>query len=394
MRQPKLLVILPAFVIGGAETVTHNLLKRLDRFECVLLTQADVVDFYAALPVKRYLFDDHHCLSPYELSRTNILRYARAIGAIARRERPDLVLAIMHNGTLFASVAKRLFLMDMPVVGTILGNISAYFAQIGRPPSWMERWIIRQCTHSPVGVIVPSQGVADDLIDGYGAAADRLKVIPNGMDLVEIQQAAQAPLPSSMEKNCPWMVSACRLNMQKDFRTLLLAAEMILRTRRIKLVVVGSGELRGYIEAEAVRLGIGDHVTLTGFQKNPFPYMANADVFVLSSFFEGFGNVIVEAMALGVPVVASDCPSGPREIIEDEKDGFLVPTGDWKAMAWRCQQLLGDEGLRRTIGEAGLVKAGTFEVGAMVSGFEEYLSEILGRGTEMRATGKRIGRVS
>lgn len=394
MRRPKLLVILPASVIGGAETVTHNLLKRFTQFECVLLTQADVADSYAALPVKRYLFDDHHCLSPYELSRTNILRYARAIGAITRRERPDLVLAIMHNGTLFASVAKRLFRLDMPVVGTILGNISAYFAQIGRLPSWMERWIIHRCLHSPDGVIVPSQGVADDLIDGYGAAADRLKVIPNGMDLVGIQQAARAPLPSTMEKSCPWIVSACRLNMQKDFRTLLLATEMILRTRRIKLVVVGSGELQGYIEAEVARLGIGDHVILTGFQENPFPYMANADVFVLSSFFEGFGNVIVEAMALGVPVVASDCPSGPGEIIEDEKDGLLVPLGDWKAMARRCQQLLGDEGLKRIIGEAGRAKARTFEVSTMVSAFEEYLSEMLCCGSKPRAAGKRIGRVS
>jgi len=394
MKRPKLLVVLPASVIGGAETVTYNLLERLAGFECVLMEQADVADFYSALPVKHYVFDDQQCQNPYDLSYVNTLRYARAVGSIAKMEQPNLILAMMHNGTLFASVAQRLFRSSIPVVGTILGNISAYFTQLDRSPTRRERWIIRQCLHYPVGVVTPSQGVADDLINAYGAEVDRVKVISNGMDIVGIRAASTAPLPLFITKDCPWLVSACRLNQQKDFLTLLLAVAAILRTRRVKLVIVGGGELHGYIEEEAGRLGIADHVILTGFQKNPFPYMANADIFILSSFFEGFGNVIVEAMALGVPVVASDCPSGPREIIEDGNDGFLVSIGDWKAMAARCLELLGDERRRQGMGQAGQAKAQAFEVGAMVSAFEDYLSEMLSRGKQLKSGRKWFRRAS
>jgi glycosyltransferase involved in cell wall biosynthesis len=283
----------------------------------------------------------------------------------------------MHNGTLFAAVAKDFLFLGAPVVGTILGNVSAYFAASEREPSTLERWIVRRCLRSPSGVITPSCGVRDDLVINHGALEERLRVIHNGVDLDRCRRMAREDILLPVVKDLPWIVSACRFSVQKDFRTLLAAFGAILSVKPAKLILVGDGELRDEVKKMASDLGILDHIVMTGFQENPFPYLIQADVFVLSSFFEGFGNVIVEAMALGVPVVATDCPSGPGEIIVDGESGFLVPVGDVGAMADRCLVLLGDRERRESLIRAGLRRAEAFGADAMVAAFEDYLMRTL-----------------
>jgi glycosyltransferase involved in cell wall biosynthesis len=376
-ERPRLLVILPADVIGGAETRSYNLLKGLHSFDCALVTQASIAGFYSGLGIRIHRFDEFGGSNPYGFSYRNILRYAWAVRAIARHERSELILAFMHNGTLFASVARDLFFLRTPVIGTILGNVSAYFASLGRAPSYTERWIVRRCLRRPTGLITPSRGVRDDLIKNHGARPEKLKLIHNGVDLDRCRRAARKVPLLDILKEDPWIVSACRFSIQKDFHTLLTAFRAILSERPAKLILIGDGESRESIRTIASDLGVLDHVVLTGFQENPFPYLAKADVFVLSSFFEGFGNVIVEAMALGVPVVASDCPSGPGEIIIDGETGFLVPVGDWRAMADRCLLLLGDCKRRESLIHAGLRRAEVFGVDAMVAAFEDYLMRAL-----------------
>ncbi|QJD31194.1 glycosyltransferase [Methylococcus geothermalis] len=376
-KKPRLLVVLPANVIGGAETRTYNLLKGLRAFDRALLTHASISGFYDNLSIPIHCFDEFGASSPYEFTYRNIVRYAWAVRTVARREKSQLVLALMHNGTLFASMAKDIFFLGVPVVGTILGNVSAYFAALDRAPFLRERWIVRRCLRSPSGVITPSCGVRDDLIKNHGALEEKLRVIHNGVDIDRCRRMAREDILLPAVKDLPWIVSACRFSMQKDFRTLLAAFKVILSVKPAKLILVGDGELRDEVTKMASDLGILGNIVLTGFQENPFPYLVQADVFVLSSFFEGFGNVIVEAMALGVPVVASDCPSGPGEIIVDGESGFLVPVGDWGAMADRCLVLLGDRERRESLIQAGLHRAEVFGADAMVAAFEDYLMRTL-----------------
>ncbi|QXP91767.1 glycosyltransferase [Methylococcus capsulatus] len=373
--KPRLLVILPADVIGGAETVVFNLLAGLRGFDCVLLTQSAIADFYRGCDIRLYLFDDWRCGQPYRLSVGNGLRYAWAIRSVVRRERPNLVLSIMHNGTFFASLAKRLFFSRIPLAGTILGSLTGYFTRVGRKPTLLERWVIHCCLTLPDRVIVPSYGVFEDLVDMFGAQPGRLKVIYNGIDVCGVRRKAEQPI--ELTKDRSWIVSASRFSSQKDFPTLLAAFKDVLAHRPARLVLVGDGELRQDIERIASDLGIREHVVMVGFRENPFPYMAQADIFVLSSFFEGFGNVIVEAMALGVPVVASDCPSGPAEIISDGENGFLVPVGDARALADRCVTLLSDDERRSAMVRSGLDRADYFSVGAMLTAFDGCLNEML-----------------
>ncbi|MEW6036730.1 MAG: glycosyltransferase [Pseudomonadota bacterium] len=385
--RPRLLLILPADVIGGAETVVFNLLTGLCGFDCALLTQSAVADFYRRCDIRLYRFDDWQCSQPYRLSVGNSLSYAWAIRAVVRREKPQLVLSIMHNGTLFAALAKRLFFPEIPLAGTILGSLTGYFTRVGRGPSLLERWVIHCCLTLPNRVIVPSRGVFDDLVEAYGASPAKLKVIYNGVDIEDLRRKAKQPV--ELAKDCCWIVSASRFSSQKDFPTLLAAFKEVVAHRPAKLILVGEGELRQDIGRLASELGITQHVVLVGFRENPFPYMAQADIFVLSSFFEGFGNVIVEAMALGVPVVATDCPSGPGEIISNGENGFLVPVGDAHALADRCAILLSDDERRSAMVRSGLERADQFSVDRMLTAFDGYLNEILAgaRFNDVRGSG-------
>ena len=123
-------------------------------------------------------------------------------------------------------------------------------------------------------------------------------------------------------------------------------------------------------------MSLNEDVLLLGFQNNPFQYISKSEVFVLSSFFEGFGNVIVEAMALGVPVISTDCPSGPEEIIEHGINGFLVPVGDYNRMAEYILNILNDNELWNKISLAGLKRAEDFSALKMAKNYEKLFLEL------------------
>ena len=137
------------------------------------------------------------------------------------------------------------------------------------------------------------------------------------------------------DSKLPVVLSAGRLSAAKDYPTLLRAFSSLIKVRPARLVILGEGEERASLEAMVRDLGLKDVVDLPGFVKNPYAYMSKAAVFALSSAWEGFGNVLVEAMAVGTPVVATNCPSGPAEILENGKYGQLVKVGDEEAMAAR-----------------------------------------------------------
>ena len=220
-------------------------------------------------------------------------------------------------------------------------------------------------------LIVPSSGVYDDLVRWFPRARTRACVVHNGVDIARVRALASAQEP--FVKREPWVVMAARLSCQKDHQTLLRAFSGIVENTRARLILVGDGEERAEIERQARELGIGDRLRITGHLDNPFPLMAAADVVVLSSHYEGFGLVLVEAMALGRAVIATDCPSGPAEIIRDGIDGFLVPPRDAACLGARMAALLGDAGLRARIGAAGERRAERFSQDRMFARYREVL---------------------
>lgn len=372
----KLLIVLPASVLGGAEIRTFYLLRSLENFNPVLLTSPDIAGYYHDLGLHIYTLDKLGCGDPYDYSLYSVLRHAWAIKQVANQEHPDIILGMMYNGTFFVSVGCSLLRINSIPVGTILGPVSAYFKYLNRSPSWYEKMLLFYSLNKVAALIVPSYRVGQDIVENFNAKQSRIRTIYNGLDAERIRTAAQ--LPMMMEKNCFWIVSSCRLSSEKDFPTLLQAFRLVRARLEAKLIIIGDGPLRDNILQIAAEMNIAQQdVILVGFQINPFPYVAKADIFVLSSHFEGFGNVIVEAMILGIPVIASDCPFGPGEIIQDTQNGFLVPVGDSATMAHKILILLKNQDIRNTLIQGGWRRAMDFSMMTMVKAYESEFLKLL-----------------
>ena len=164
---------------------------------------------------------------------------------------------------------------------------------------------------------------------------ERITTVYNGVDLRRLDELAASPVADPwFESDAPAVLMAVgRLAPQKDFRNLLKAFARVRSRRGVRLVILGEGPERARLESLAADLGIAADVKMPGAVPNPFAYMARASLFVLSSAWEGFGNVLVEALACGCPIVSTDCPRGPREILDGGAFGPLVPVGDDEALA-------------------------------------------------------------
>lgn len=227
-------------------------------------------------------------------------------------------------------------------------------------------------------IVCNSNGVAEDL-SKFLRKKGKIKVIYNPVVSEKLFELAEEAVdhPWFLDKNIPIILAAGRLNKQKDYPTLLKAFSLVLKEKKARLVILGKGEERKKLENLIEKLNISDKVILLGFQKNPFKFMKRATIFVLSSKVEGFPNVLVEAMALGVPVVSTNCPSGPNEIIKNGENGFLVPVGDEKALAEAILRLLNDSSLKEKFSIESKKSIEKFRAERIIKEWEELFKEIL-----------------
>jgi glycosyltransferase involved in cell wall biosynthesis len=240
------------------------------------------------------------------------------------------------------------------------------------------RSLIGRFYHRADGVVTVSQGVGDGLLE-FGVRSDQIHVVHNAIELAEIQsQARQAP-PDFPAAGIPTVITVGRHARIKDHETLIRAFALTRGRVRARLLLVGQGPLRKRLEALVHELDLADSVVFAGWQDNPFAWMARSDLFVLSSRFEGFGNVIVEAMACGLPVISTDCRSGPREILRDGQDGVLVPSGNVDALAAAMTNLLSDGESRAEFARRSRRRAADFDIALIGVKYEALLQSLVQR---------------
>jgi len=176
--------------------------------------------------------------------------------------------------------------------------------------------------------------VVEDTLEITGMSRDRVVAIRNPVITPELAEQAKAPVDHHwFGDDIPVILGAGRLTPEKDFPTLIRAFSRMRQERPCRLMIIGEGPLQPELESLVTELGLEGCVAFPGFCANPFAYMKRASLFVMSSAWEGSGNVLVEALALGIPSVSTDCPYGPRETLMDGKYGPLVPVGDDEALA-------------------------------------------------------------
>lgn len=251
-----------------------------------------------------------------------------------RRERPSVVLSGLTHVNLVTVLAVRLSGAGSRVV---ISERSILSKSIEYSPYWWERLIlpfVRMIYPLADQTICISKGVAEDLNKLLKLDKSKVKVIYNPISLEEIDRMALEKLTDDyFNVDIPVILGVGRLEDSKDFRTLIRAFSLVRRQRPARLVILGEGSQRRVLQGLIDELQVSEDGRLMGFVANPISYMQHAKVFVLPSLYEGFGRVIIEALAVGTPVVATDCPSGPREILEDGKYGTLVPVQNPERLA-------------------------------------------------------------
>lgn len=285
----------------------------------------------------------------FEIARRSPLLFPWALARYFLKHRPSHVLAAGYDAVAACVLLLRIVERRVPLVISIHSHTSV--ALRGKSGIWAR--VKDRVVYSALrggrlrarGIIAVSEGVANDLVKIIGELpCNKLYTVPNPVVTQTTYALSQAPLDPALDTGGrPWIVFVGRLVPEKGVARLLEAYAGIAARSGVDLVVVGDGPDRKALMRQARGSGLQDRVHFVGEQKNPFPWMREARLLVLPSSFEGFGNVLVEAMLCGTQVVASDCPSGPREILADGAFGQLVPVGAVAPLAEAISRSLSGE---------------------------------------------------
>ena len=335
----KICFVIPTLTSGGAERVAVTVLSALDsRHERMLylFSGADGVYFDRIAPGVRVVV----------ASRRSWLARLFELARFLRTAKPDIVMPFLSYfitaiaAWMAGTGARVVFNQGTPTTGFLEDPDFSWRQPLRRRVfAWMTRWFYRRAD----AVVVTSQGVADDLATRYGVPRAKMRVLHNPVDLEAIAAGAAEALDDPAGEG-PVVVAAGRLAGVKNYPLLLAALEQLNRGTPVHAWILGDGDERARLEQIAAQPPLAGRVRFLGFRRNPWAAIAHADVFVLTSSYEGFGNVLIEAMACGTPVVATRSP-GTVAIIEHGVNGLLV-AHEPAAVAAAISRILSDRPLR------------------------------------------------
>lgn len=370
IKRHRVLFIIPNLEGGGAERVLVGLIRRISRAS---------FEPHLALMNKRgvYLDDVPADVRVYDLKKGSTLSFfglQRRIAGMVRRIDADAVLTFINYSNIVALSSRRIYGWKCPVIVSERTTLGPSL----KPQRFvsLKKFLVRGLYPQAEAVIAVSEGVKTDLIESFAVPKDKIEVIYNPLDIDRLRALAQEDGGGPPASD---IIAVGRLTGAKDYPTLLRAFRHVRMKRDAHLVIAGEGEERGALQSLAVRLGVEGSVVWAGFVQNPYALMARSKVFVLSSAWEGFANVLPEAMACGTAVVATDCRSSPGEIIENGVTGLLVPVGDDRALADAILSLLEDDGLRERLTTAAARRVKEFRCEKIISDYESLLADTIRR---------------
>lgn len=338
LDKERISLFLPSLRGGGAERVMLNLARGFAE-------RGYEVDLVLAKAEGPYLSQVPDNIRVIDLKSPRVLYSLPGLIRYLRQERPHALLSALDHANVIALWAKKLSRVPTRVVVSVHSTISKASAN---PRSLREKLtplFIRIFYTWADAVVAVSRGVADDLIKLTKLPQEKVHIIYNPVVTSELFAKAEEPLdhPWFGPGEPPVILSVGRLTPAKDYSTLIRAFDLVRKEMPVRLMILGEGEERPKLEALIRELKLEKDVALPGFVDNPYKYMKHATVFVLSSQWEGLPTVLIEALALGVPVVSTDCPSGPREILNNGEYGRLVALGNEKELAQNIKATIREE---------------------------------------------------
>jgi glycosyltransferase involved in cell wall biosynthesis len=367
----RVVFVAPSLNGGGAERAAVTVLNALD-------ASAYVRALYLFRREGPYLGDLSTGVELVAASADGRIARLRQLAAFLRAWRPDVVVSFLSFFSTY--LAMRLAASPARFVINQQTPLSAFLGD--RDYAWrtplrrrLFQAVARHVYPRADAVIATSRGVGDDLAAHFGVGPDAIATVPNPFDLGAIARAATEPLTVKVPAGVPLIISAGRFAEAKNWPLLIDALRLLKRDLAFHALILGQGEMEPEIRRRIDEAALTADVTLCGFQANPWKFMARADVFALTSHYEGFGNVLVEAMACGAPVVATDSP-GTRAIVEPGANGLLVKRHDARAFADALGTVLCDGELRQRLCDGARIRARDFAVGAVTAEYEHMFQRL------------------
>jgi glycosyltransferase involved in cell wall biosynthesis len=324
----RIALFLPDLPVGGVERVFANLARGLRDHD----VDVELVAGDASGPARVLLPEG------LPVADLHVTRSARAVPGLTRylrRARPDALISAKDHTNVVAIVAAGLSGTHVPVIATVHAPLSEAWRDPERPTGRVVPALALRAYRRAGAVVAVSEGIATDLRREPGLERTRIEVVPNPVvdDRLLAAVGSVPDHPWFRERSTPIIVAVGRLEAQKDFATLVRATAALQRKREVRTVIVGEGSERARLEELARVLGVGGDVSFPGARDDAHAFLAAADVVALSSRYEGMPTVLVEALALGRRIVATDCPTGPHELLAGGAYGTLVPVGADEALA-------------------------------------------------------------
>lgn len=324
----RIALYIPSMTGGGAQRVMVTLANGLANKGInvdLVLNQAD----------GPYMSDISSRINIVNLNTSRVLTSIIPLSRYLKKAKPEAILSAMYYVNIATVIAHFISGTDTKLVLSEHSNIVELNKNLGQLKGFIFTSLMRWAYKKPYAIVAVSNGVANALASKINIDCNKITTIYNPIFSEELIKQSQEPVshPWVKDDSPPLILGIGRLSTPKDFETLIRAFQKVRAKKNCHLVILGEGELRDNLEDLVKSLGLDNYVQLVGFVKNPYAWMSKANLFVLSSIREGFGNVLVEAMACGTPVVSTDCPSGPSEILEKGVWGELIPPGNSDLLA-------------------------------------------------------------
>jgi glycosyltransferase involved in cell wall biosynthesis len=304
---------------------------------------------------------------------------------LVRREVPDVIVSMLTHNNLMAICAGVLYGIEV-VPGEHCALSEGLETQQGKKMLWFPvKPLVKRMYKFASSIVAVSEGIKTDLIQNFSVNEDKIRIIYNPIDIQRIHAESQISLgKEGWDTPFAKVIAIGRLAPQKGFDLLIEAFSQIVTETDARLFILGDGPEKNTLKKRVKALGMSERIYFMGFQKNPYQFLSRADIFVLSSRYEGLPMVLLESLACGVPVIATDCESGPREILEGGRVGLLIPKEDTGALAGAMSEMLKNREQRKKFAILGKRKAKEFSIEKIIKQYEGLIYEAAAKAAKVQ----------
>lgn len=383
-RRLRVLFYIGSMNAGGAERQVVEMLRHLDRerFEPQLALAIRSGPLLSEIPadVPVFAFSDP-TVGPVPWSRWGLgfCRRYRWLAQLLRSQHIDVVYDRTYLATLDTALAS--WRQNIPRVSAAVADPRVQFEMYSKRLRWLRRKYARWAYHTAAKVLANSTGLRQQMSDYWQLPLGQIVIQPNGLDFDRIEEQMREPIPREAAATVR-ILTVGRIDQDKGHIDLLTALEELIHHRghkELRWQILGIGPRMELLRHEIATKKLTEHVELLGAVSNPFPYYAAADLFVLPSRSEGLPNVLLEALACGLQVISTDCPSGPHEILNGGQYGRLVPVQDSVALTNAIEDFLAHRDKWKQTAIAGQVSVRErFDIRCVVKQLEGLFEQITG----------------